>query len=112
MTRIFIAIVMTSVLSFTALAQPPPAKRLPPAGVAIPEKDRTELTAGATALGAEIESLRAALKGKPELLALLPDVAGGDREVHARLLGLLLRALLHADEERVGGVLENQGYTG
>ena len=61
-------------LTLTAVAQPPPARRLPPAGVAIPEKDRTELTAGAAALGAEIDDLRSELKSKPELLALLPDV--------------------------------------
>lgn len=58
----------------TAYAQPPPANRLPPAGVPIPEKDRAELTAGAAALGKEIEALRTELKAKPDLLALLPDV--------------------------------------
>ncbi len=61
-------------LALTAAAQPPPAKRLPPAGFAIPETDRTGLAAGAAALGEQIAELRTALKGKPELLALLPDV--------------------------------------
>ena len=61
-------------LAATASAQPPPAKRLPPAGVAIPEADRTELTAAVAALEEEIASLRTALQGQPELLVLLPDV--------------------------------------
>jgi dienelactone hydrolase len=46
----------------------------PPKGVAIPPAIRTELSAGAAKLGLEIESLRAALKSKPALLELLPDV--------------------------------------
>jgi hypothetical protein len=36
--------------------------------------DREELEEGAAKLGAEIEALRTALAGKPDLLALLPDV--------------------------------------
>jgi hypothetical protein len=48
-------------------------RRIPPAGVAVPEADRAELAAGVEALGKEIEALRAELKGKPAL-ALLPDV--------------------------------------
>jgi predicted esterase len=48
-------------------------KQFPPKGVAIPEKDRAELTAGATELGEEIAALKSA-KLKPELSALLPDV--------------------------------------
>jgi pimeloyl-ACP methyl ester carboxylesterase len=36
--------------------------------------DKVELQKGVDELGAEIESLRATLKGKPDLLALLPDV--------------------------------------
>jgi predicted esterase len=48
-------------------------KQFPPAGVAIPEKDRAELTAGAAELGKEIAALKLA-KLKPELSALIPDV--------------------------------------
>jgi predicted esterase len=48
-------------------------KQFPPAGVAIPEKDRAELTAGAAELGKEIAALKSA-KLKPELGALIPDV--------------------------------------
>jgi hypothetical protein len=47
---------------------------VPPPGVAIPDADRTALTEGVAALGKEIDTLRAELKGKPEMLALLPDV--------------------------------------
>jgi hypothetical protein len=49
-------------------------KLIPQPGVAIPDADRAELTAGVAALGQEIDALRTSLKGKPELLALLPDV--------------------------------------
>ncbi|MBI5775644.1 MAG: prolyl oligopeptidase family serine peptidase [Verrucomicrobia bacterium] len=49
-------------------------RRVPPPGIAVPEKDRAELNQGLAALGKEIESLRGALKGKPQLLDLLPDV--------------------------------------
>src|SRR5262249_6601958 len=47
---------------------------VPPPGVAVPAEDRAELQAGVDALGKEIDELRAALKGKPALLDLLPDV--------------------------------------
>jgi hypothetical protein len=40
----------------------------------IPEGDRSELQTGVTLLGKEIVVLKARLKDKPELLALLPDV--------------------------------------
>jgi len=46
---------------------------VPPPGVAVPEADKSELTAGVEALGKEIDALRSELKGKPGL-ALLPDV--------------------------------------
>jgi dienelactone hydrolase len=46
----------------------------PPKGTNIPPAVRAELSAGAAKLGAEIESLRGALKVKPALLALLPDI--------------------------------------
>ena len=65
----------------TATPKPPPPvldklgiKLIPQPGVAIPEADRAELTAGVAALGKEIETLRTSLKAKPEMLALLPDV--------------------------------------
>ena len=69
---------LTLTLPFTTRAQtpPPPAKRLPPAGIAIPDTARTELTAATTALAAEISALRTALAAasNARLLTLLPDV--------------------------------------
>lgn len=47
---------------------------IPPPGVAIPEAERRSLQSGADDLGKRIDGLRAALKGKPALLELLPDV--------------------------------------
>jgi dienelactone hydrolase len=47
---------------------------VPAPGVAIPAADREELQKGVDALGKEIEDLRTALKDKPALLDLLPDV--------------------------------------
>src|SRR5439155_6523014 len=49
-------------------------RRIPPPGIKIPDSDRAELAAGVAELGKEIESTRSELKGKPALLALLPDV--------------------------------------
>jgi len=54
--------------------QPNPRKLNPPPGVVVPADVKAELTAGAAALGKEIEALRSSLKDKPALLALLPDV--------------------------------------
>ena len=47
---------------------------MPPPGVEVPAADRDELQAGVDALGKEIDDLRTALKDKPALLDLLPDV--------------------------------------
>ena len=73
-----LALTFTLTFTLTSPAQtpPPPAKRLPPAGIAIPDPARTELTAATAALATEISSLRADLTatGKTPLLALLPDV--------------------------------------
>ena len=49
-------------------------KPIPPPGIPIPDADRAALTAEVAALGKEIDALRVALKAKPEMLALLPDV--------------------------------------
>lgn len=49
-------------------------KPIPPPGIAIPDNDRAALTTEVAALGKEIDALRVALKAKPEMLALLPDV--------------------------------------
>ena len=60
-------------LSF-AQTRVPAADRLPPAGIAIPDAERQELTNGVASLGKEIEALRKDLAAKPALLASLPDV--------------------------------------
>jgi pimeloyl-ACP methyl ester carboxylesterase len=69
------------VAALPAQTPPPPAKRLPPAGLVISSQVRTELTAGAAALQAEIVILRRELteagrgsEKQAKLLALLPDV--------------------------------------
>ncbi|MCE9611790.1 MAG: prolyl oligopeptidase family serine peptidase [Chthoniobacter sp.] len=59
-------------LAVSALAAE--VKPIPPPGIPIPDTDRAALTAEVAALGKEIEALRVALKAKPEMLALLPDV--------------------------------------
>src|SRR3982750_2302126 len=48
-------------------------RKVPPPGVAVPDADKAELTAGLEALGKEIDAIRTELQGKPAL-ALLPDV--------------------------------------
>lgn len=53
---------------------PDNVRRIPPPGIAVPDADRAELSAGIAQLGREIDSLKASLKGKPALLDLLPDV--------------------------------------
>ena len=64
----------------TALADGPAdnqienVRRIPPAGVAIPDDARKELTDGVAQLGGEIEALRKELADKPARLGLLPDV--------------------------------------
>ena len=50
------------------------AASIPPPGNEIPAADRQVLGEGADALAKQIDALRVALKDKPDLLALLPDV--------------------------------------
>jgi dienelactone hydrolase len=47
---------------------------IPPVGIDVPADVASELQEGADALGKEIDELRTSLKGKPDLLELLPDV--------------------------------------
>ena len=49
-------------------------RQIPPPGIEVPAADRAELEAGIASLGKEIQELREALKKKPALLELLPDV--------------------------------------
>jgi hypothetical protein len=54
--------------------QPDKVRPVPPPGIKISASERTILESGIAQLGQEIESLRGALKSKPKLLELLPDV--------------------------------------
>lgn len=53
---------------------PDKVRPIPPKGTELSDGDRQELTSGVDSLGKDIEALRAALKAKPQLLELLPDV--------------------------------------
>lgn len=59
---------------------PPPVvdalgiKLIPQPGIPLSDEERSELEAGAAALGKDIEALRQSLAKKPDRLALLPDV--------------------------------------
>jgi hypothetical protein len=68
------AIVASQAFAQNPASTPAPVRPVPPPGVQIPAGDRAELEAGAIALGKDITVLRHNLQGKPELLALLPDV--------------------------------------
>ncbi|MBI5767409.1 MAG: prolyl oligopeptidase family serine peptidase [Verrucomicrobia bacterium] len=65
---------LLAVAAAFAQTPPPPAKRLPPAGLALPAKDRADLTAAAAKLRAEIDTLARELASTPTLAALLPDL--------------------------------------
>ncbi len=73
---------LLSALLFTAAAaaqntadnDPEHVRPIPPPGIAVPENVRTELRAGCDELGKAIADLRKALAGKPDQLALLPDI--------------------------------------
>ncbi len=68
------AVLMLS-LPLTGWTQEPDGlPRIPPMGVTVADADRTELEAGITALGTEIEALQAQYKDKPALRGLIPDV--------------------------------------
>ncbi|MBL6765668.1 MAG: hypothetical protein ISQ14_12005 [Verrucomicrobiae bacterium] len=54
--------------------RPENVRPVPPPGIEVPEKTRTELRAGADQLGRKIEDLRLSLAKKTALLDLLPDV--------------------------------------
>ena len=62
------------VVALPAQTPPPPAKRLPPAGVEIPTTAREELTAGAASLRKELDVLTAAVANDARRRELLPDV--------------------------------------
>ena len=69
-----VCVLCLSATAFAAGPANPGVKKIPPAGVTLPDADRTELQSAVSDLGKQIESLRASLAQSPALLALLPDV--------------------------------------
>lgn len=67
-------------LSLSALADgpkdnsPDQVRPIPPAGIPVPDTERSTLQSGLDSLASEIKGLRVALAKKPSLEALLPDV--------------------------------------
>jgi len=70
--RAVLTILVLCATPLVALAQA--IRRIPPAGIDIPQSDRSELEEGVADLGKQIDSLRSELAAKPALLELLPDV--------------------------------------
>jgi dienelactone hydrolase len=74
----FATALLATLASATVFAQAPNDRNkvppIPPPGKEIAANDRAELQAGYEKLGRTIAALREDLKGKPDLLALLPDV--------------------------------------
>ncbi|HWY75677.1 MAG TPA: prolyl oligopeptidase family serine peptidase [Verrucomicrobiae bacterium] len=64
--------------AFLPAAEAPVGKRanprMPPVGIEIPTANKAQLEKGVSDLAWQIENLKGALKSKPELLELLPDV--------------------------------------
>jgi hypothetical protein len=85
---------------------PDKVRRVPPAGIKVPDADRQELQAGVDELGKEIDGLRTALKGKPQLLELLPDV-----QVYHKAVDWALRydEFYKPDELKTARVLLKEG---
>ncbi len=55
-------------------ADPDPVRRIPPPGIPVPERDRSDLTAGAEGLAKRIASVRSSLITRPQAIERLPDV--------------------------------------
>lgn len=80
--RLAHAIVLVLVLAVAPLANaasqadspPNPRKLNPPPGVPVPETVRLELQSGVAELGRQIDNLGEALRAKPQLSRLIPDV--------------------------------------
>lgn len=96
---------------------PDKVRRVPPPGIAVADADRAELQAGIDALGKEIAALPGALKGKPALLELLPDVqiyhnavryALAHNEIHNAKEIPVAKALLKQGQERAAALKQGQ----
>ncbi|HEY1380716.1 MAG TPA: prolyl oligopeptidase family serine peptidase [Gemmataceae bacterium] len=88
---------------------PDKVRRIPPPGIAVPDNVHTELRASCDELAKAIDGLRKSLAGKPDLLALLPDVevyhkavdwALRYNEFHAKKEFAAARKLLDQGRER------------
>jgi pimeloyl-ACP methyl ester carboxylesterase len=96
---------------------PDKVRPVPPPGIAVPDAARAELQAGVDALEKQIDELRTALKGKPVLLDLLPDVQVYHKAVdwalryneffNAREIPVA-RALLKQEMERIAQLREGK----
>jgi hypothetical protein len=77
---LFLTALLSGFSAITALADGPrdniasAVRPIPPIGKELAPADRESIQAGLDALGKEIDSLRAELKEKPNLLEYLPDV--------------------------------------
>jgi len=74
LTTVLVATFAATVSITAQQNDPDKVRQIPPPGVEVSAADRAELEAGIAALGKEIDALREALKVKPALLELLPDV--------------------------------------
>lgn len=74
MTRLFSVLSFSIAITCSAAAAEREIRPIPAPGVAVPDKDRTELDAEVARLRERITALRTELKSKPHLLRLLPDV--------------------------------------
>ncbi len=85
---------------------PDQVRPVPPPGIELPDADRAELEAGVRALGEQITSLTAALKDKPALAELLPDV-----EIYHKAVGwaLAYNEFFNAREIPVARAMLQQG---
>src|SRR6266536_3599677 len=85
---------------------PDKVRPVPPPGIKISDSDRAELEKGTAELGREIQSLQEALKSKPALLALLPDV-----EIYHKAVDWALRfdEFYKSNEVQVARTLLQQG---
>ena len=119
--RLFIAaiLVFVNVLGVSAQTNKPSeeVRKIPPAGIFISAVDRAELERGAVGLKNEIDSLRVALKSKPNLLERLADVEVYHKAVHWALAYdefyksnevAIARGLLNNGRERAANLREGK----